>query len=61
MTPTPTVLLLVALLWTLPASAAALAYRRHGGSLDAVKATVQRQLTHVVEGLQEPQTTSPDA
>jgi len=40
MTPTPTVLLLVALFWTLPASAAALVYRTHEGSLEEIKASV---------------------
>lgn len=60
MTPTPTLLLFVALFWTLPASAAALIYRKHDSSLSNVNAAVQRQLDRVVEGLQEPQTT-PDA
>ena len=60
MTPTPTVLLLVALFWTLPASAAVLVYRRHDNALSNVKVAVQRQLDRVAEGLQEPQTT-PDA
>lgn len=60
MTPTPTLLLFVALFWTLPASAAALVYRRHDNSLGNVKVAVQRQLDRVVEGLQEPQPT-PDA
>ena len=61
MTPTPTFLLLVALFWTLPASAAVLVYRRHGNSLENVKAAVQRRLDRMAESLQEPQTTSPDA
>ena len=56
MTPTPTVLLLVALFWTLPASAAVLVYRKHGSSLENVKAS----LDCVAEGLMEPQT-QPDA
>ena len=60
MTPTPTLLLFVALFWTLPATAAVLVYRRHDNSLSNVKAAVQRQLDRVAEGLQEPQTT-PDA
>ena len=60
MTPTPTLLLFVALFWTLPASAAALVYRRHDSSLGNVKVAVQRQLDRVAEGLQEPQPT-PDA
>ena len=58
MTPTPTLLLFVALFWTLPASAAVLVYRRNDNSLSNVKAAVQRQLDRVAEGLQEPQTTT---
>ena len=60
MTPTPTLLLFVALFWTLPASAAAFIYRKHDSSLSNVKVAMQRKLDRVVEGLQEPQTT-PDA
>jgi hypothetical protein len=59
MTPTPVVLLIVALFWTLPASAAVLAYRRHGSSVENVKAAVRRRLSRLAEGLQEPHT--PDA
>lgn len=40
MTPTPAVLLTVALFWTLPASAAALIYRANEGSIEEVKASV---------------------
>lgn len=54
MTPTPTVLLLVALLWTLPATTAALVYRKHGNSVENVKTS----LSCIVEGLLEPQTHS---
>jgi len=54
MTPTPTLLLFVALFWTLPATAAVLVYRRHDNSLSNVKAAVQRQFDRVAEGLQEP-------
>lgn len=56
MTPTPTVLLLVALFWTLPATTAVLVYRKHDSSLDNVKAS----LTRMAEGLMEPRT-QPDA
>jgi hypothetical protein len=56
MTPTSTVLLLVALLWTLPATTAVLVYRKYGSSLDNVKASLSR----TAEGLMEPQT-QPDA
>jgi hypothetical protein len=61
MTPTPTLLLFVALFWTLPASAAVLVYRKYGSSVENVKAAVQHQVDRVVEGLQEPRTTQPDA
>lgn len=47
MTPTPTVLLIVALFWTLPASAAVLAYRRHDSSIENVKASVRRSIENV--------------
>jgi hypothetical protein len=38
MTPTLSLILLVALFWTLPASAAVLTYRKHGSSIENVKA-----------------------
>ena len=44
MTPTPLVLVLVALFWTLPASAAAVSYRRHGYSLDAMMTSLKETL-----------------
>ncbi len=44
MTPTPTVLLLVALFWTLPTSAAVLTYRAHDSSIENVKTALQRSL-----------------
>ncbi len=47
MTPTPTVILLVALFWTLPASAAVLTYRKHDSSLENVKAALQRSVVSV--------------
>jgi hypothetical protein len=53
MAPTPFVLLLVALFWTLPASAAVLVYRRHGGSLESVKRTIRRPLNRLMAGLRE--------
>jgi hypothetical protein len=56
MTPTPTVLLFVALFWTLPASTAVLVYRRYGSSMDDVTAAVQERYNHVMEALQTPQT-----
>jgi hypothetical protein len=60
MTPTPTVLLLVALFWTLPASTAVFVYRKHGSSLENVKADAQHRFDHVMQALQRPQT-QPDA
>jgi hypothetical protein len=45
MTPTPTVLLLVALFWTLPASAAALTYRASDRSMEEIKASVDGLLS----------------
>jgi hypothetical protein len=44
MTPTPTVLLLVALFWTLPATTAALAYRTHESPFEALKERVEQVL-----------------
>ena len=60
MTPTPTLLLFVALFWTLPASAAVLVYRMHGSSMENVKAAVQHRIDRLVEGLEETRT-HPDA
>ncbi len=40
MTPTPTVLLLVALFWTLPASAAALVYEQHDDAAETAKTSL---------------------
>jgi len=42
MTPTPTLLLFVALFWTVPASLAAYAYRRNGRSIDNMKEALLR-------------------
>lgn len=56
MTPTPTVLLLVALFWTLPATTAVVMYRTHGNSLANVTAAVRRRFDRVTEALQFPQT-----
>lgn len=55
MTPTPFVLLMVALFWTLPASAAALVYRAHDYSIDNVKASLKNRLGTVEKGLEKPQ------
>lgn len=56
MTPTPTVLLLVALFWTLPASTAVLVYRKRGSSMDNLKAAAKHRFDRVMEALQTPQT-----
>jgi hypothetical protein len=47
MTPTPTVLLLVALFWTLPASAVVLTYRTHDSSIKNMKASLRRSVESV--------------
>jgi hypothetical protein len=44
MTPSLSLLLFVALFWTLPASAAVLAYRRHDSSVDKLKASIRRSV-----------------
>jgi hypothetical protein len=41
MTPSLSLILFVALFWTLPASAAALAYRRYDGSIKDLKASLR--------------------
>lgn len=55
MTPTPTLLLFVALFWTLPASAAAFLYRKNGNSFEDLSGAVQDQIARIVEGVQERQ------
>jgi len=40
MTPSLTLILCVALFWTLPASAAVIAYRRHDSSIEKLKASL---------------------
>lgn len=56
MTPTPTLLLFVALFWTLPATGAVLLYRKHGSSVQNVKDAMRHRLNRVLESTQEPQT-----
>jgi hypothetical protein len=46
---------MVALFWTLPASAAALVYRAHDYSIDNVKASLKNRLGTVEKGLEKPQ------
>ncbi len=55
MTPTPTVILLTALFWTLPATTAVLAYRKYDGSIENVKAALQRSIQRVRGGELQPQ------
>ena len=50
MTPTPLVLVLVALLWTLPASFAAVSYRQNGYSVDAMMSSLKETV-----GLPQPE------
>ena len=55
MTPTPTLLVAVALFWTLPASAAAYLYRRNGNSLEDLAGTLRHELARTVKGVTEAQ------
>jgi hypothetical protein len=43
MTPSLSLILAVAIFWTLPASTAVIAYRRHDSSLDNLKASIARR------------------
>lgn len=53
MTPTPALLLFVALFWTLPASAAAFLYRKNGNSFEDLSGAFQDQIARIVEGVRE--------
>jgi hypothetical protein len=55
MTPTPTLILFVALFWTLPATSAVLFYRKHGSSMENVKDVLRYRLNRVVESTQQTQ------
>ena len=48
MTPSLTLLLCVALFWTLPASVAVLAYRRHDNDVEKMKASMRHSITSLV-------------
>lgn len=48
MTPSLTLILFVALFWTLPASLAVLAYRRHDSSVAKLKASIRRSVEPVL-------------
>jgi len=58
MTPTPSLILFVALFWTLPAGAAVLTYRRHDSSIEKAKASLKRSVGRVFQPEVQPQ---PDA
>jgi hypothetical protein len=51
MTPTPSLILLVALFWTLPASLAVLAYRQNENFLQNVQATVHRSVERALNAI----------
>ena len=51
MTPSLSLILFVAIFWTLPASAAVLAYRRHDSSLEKLKASVRRSADPILSAL----------
>ena len=48
MTPSLTLILAVAIFWTLPASLAVLTYRRHGSSVADVKDSMRRSMDPVL-------------
>jgi esterase/lipase superfamily enzyme len=51
MTPTWTLILLVFVFWTYPATAAVIAYRVHGSSIENVKAAFETTLNDVSKAL----------
>jgi hypothetical protein len=51
MTPTPTLLLFVALFWTLPASLAVIAYRRNESSLEKLKQSVHHSVERALNAI----------
>jgi len=55
MTPTPTLILFIALFWTLPATGAVLFYRKHGSSMENVKEVLRYRLNRFSESLQKTQ------
>lgn len=60
MTPTPFFLLLVALFWTLPASAAAYVYKKHDASLENVKYSTLGSIDAVLGSQLQPQPVQSD-
>jgi hypothetical protein len=55
MTPTPTLLLFVALFWTLPASVAVLAYRRNESSLERLRTSVHHSIERALNSIRAEQ------
>ena len=51
MTPTPTLILFVALFWTLPASLAVIAYRRNESSLKNLKISVHHSIERALNAI----------
>jgi hypothetical protein len=51
MTPTPTLILFVALFWTLPASLAVIAYRRNESSLKNLKTSVHHSIERALNAI----------
>jgi hypothetical protein len=51
MTPAPSLILLVTLFWTLPASAAVLTYRKHGSSIENVEAVWKLSIKDAFEAV----------
>ena len=59
MTPTPTLLLVVAIFWTLPASVAAYAYRRNETDLGALKSSVHHSVERALNAIRTEETRVP--
>jgi hypothetical protein len=51
MTPSLNLLLFVAIFWTLPASVAVIAYRRHDSSMEKLKTSVRHSVAPVLDAL----------
>ena len=51
MTPTPTLILFVALFWTLPASLAVIAYRRNESSVEKLKQSVHHSVERALNAI----------
>lgn len=51
MTPSVSLLLFVAIFWTLPASLAVFVYRRNGNSLEQLKGSIRSSIQPVLNGI----------